>query len=319
MKKYRRLSHNEREEITVLINRGKSIRQVACWLGRSHTSLSRELRRNEGRKKYRPWKAHEQALENRRTSHRRPLKIGLNSGLQRRIENELKTGWSPEIIAALLRGEKGSTLVCTETIYQWIYKQSRSSIKHLVRHHSRRRPRHARPWPNRLIPQRVSIQERPLNVNLRQVPGHWEADLIVGPGTAALQVLVERQTRYVRIQKIPNRTAQAAYDALCFLFSSVHPSLRGSVTYDNGLENLLHADINQRFGLRSFFCEPYHAWEKGSVENTNGLIRRFLPKGTDLATIPPRRIQFIEDWLNNRPRKCLNFNSSADVLRQLVR
>ena len=318
MKKYRRLSRNERDEITALINRGHSIRKVAFLLGRSHTSLSRELKRNDGLKGYRPWKAHQRALKQRQTTHRRPLKVSLDAKLRRRIRTQLKAGWSPEIIAGQLRTEKGRTVVCTETIYKWLYQQSRSSIKHLVRHHSRRRPRYARPWPRRQIPQRIPLSQRPLAINLRQVPGHWEADLIVGPGTAALQVIVERQTRYVRLRRIPNRTAQAAYEALSLLFDSMDPSLRGSVTYDNGSENILHVELNQRFGMKSFFCEPYRSWEKATVENTNGLVRRFLPKGTDLATIPPRRIQFIEDWLNSRPRKCLNFTTPADALRRVV-
>lgn len=313
MKRYRRLSRNERDEIAVLVNRGHSLRRVAFYLGRSHSSLVRELQRNRGRKRYRPADAQIAARKKQKVSHRRPKRLLKDPELQSRVIRELKEGWSPEIIAGRLRREFGSTVVSYEAIYRWIYADARELIPSLVRSHSHRRPRWLRTWPRRWISQRVSIRQRPLEINLRQVPGHWEADLLCGPGPAALQILVERQTRFVRLRPMSEKTAQACFQALSSLLASIHPQLRQSITYDNGPENHLHTQLNQRWGMRSFFCDPYHAWEKGTVENTNGLIRRFLPKKTNLATIPSVTIARIEAWLNNRPRKCLNFQTPAEA------
>ena len=140
-------------------------------------------------------------------------------------------------------------------------------------------------------------------------------DLVVGPGEAGLQVLVERQTRYSRLRKIPRKTAGDSRAALTRLMESLPPALRRSVTYDNGPENAEHRVLNEDLGLCSYFCEPYHSWEKGTVENTNGLIRRFIPKGTPLASLPDGWIVQIEDWLNDRPRKVLNFRTPREVFK----
>ena len=313
MKTYRHLSRNERDEIAVLVNRGHSLRRVAFYLGRSHSSLVRELKRNKGQKHYRPADAHLAARKRQKNSHRRPKRLLTDAALRARVTHELTEGWSPEIIAGRLRREFSTNVLSHEAIYRWIYADAKPLIKSLVRSHPHRRPRWSRPWPSRLIPRGVSVHERPLEVNLRQVPGHWEADHLCGPNRVSLQVLVERQTRFALLRRVPNKTPQATFDALSVLFSSVHVSLRHSVTYDNGFENALYAELNQLFNLRSYFCAPYHSWEKGTVENTNGLIRRFLPKSTNLDTIPARTFERIQHWLNNRPRKCLNFQTPAEA------
>jgi len=318
MKKYRHLSRNERDEIAVLLARKWPIRKIAFLMSRSHGTISRELKRNKGKQGYGPIQAHLTAHGRQHKAHRPPPKLTLDLQLRKRVTRELKQGWSPEIIAGRLKREKGHPIIGHEAIYRWIYSEARSLIPCLLRSHRRRRSHGSRPLAKRLIPQRVSIHQRPETINLRQEPGHWETDLVIGSGRSALQVLVERKTRFVRIHLNPNKTAQASYDALSFLFFAIHPSLRQSITYDNGLENLLHVEINNRFGLRSFFCEPYHSWEKGTVENTNGLIRRFLPKKTNFDTLSLVTIQRIESWLNTRPRKCLNFQTSAEALRSLV-
>ena len=295
---------------------GKSLRQVGFYLGRSPSSLSRELRRNVKKGRYRPHLAHQTALRRRHETFRKKSILQSNLELRKKVVSGLREGWSPEIIAGFLKKEAaGKTVVNVETIYRWIYSYDKSLIKHLVRSHPKRRPRWARPWPNRLIPERVSITNRPMEINLRQGAGHWEADLVCGGGRPALQVVVERKTRYVRLLKIPNKTSQASYEALVNLLSIYKPSLRQSITYDNGFENCLHREVNARLGSRSYFCEPYHSWEKGTVENTNGLIRRFLPKKTKFGTVSPLQIKKVEDWLNNRPRKCLGFQTPAEALR----
>lgn len=318
MKRYRRLSRNERDEIAVLLARKWPMRKIAFLMGRSHTTLSRELKRNKGEKGYGPIEAQLSAYRRQHKTHRPPPKLTVNASLRKRITRELKKGWSPEIISGQLKRETGMCVVGHEAIYRWVYSDARKLIPSLVRSHRRRQHRHARPWPKRSIPQRISIAQRPMEINLRQVPGHWETDLVWGAGRCALQVSVERKTRFVRLRLLPNKTAQASYEALADILSSLPATLRQSFTYDNGSENFLHVEINQRFHMRSFFCQPYHAWEKGSVENTNGLIRRFLPKRSNFNRISPARIQRIEDWLNNRPRKCLNFNTSARAFQSLL-
>lgn len=318
MKKYRHLSRNDRDEIAVLLARKWPIRKIAFLMGRSHATISREIKRNRGKKGYGPIQAHLLAHHRQHKAHRPTPKLARDFRLQKRVIREIKLGWSPEIIAGRLKQQKGRSIVGHEAIYRWIYSEARFLIPSLVRSHSRRRPRGHKPAKKRLIPQRVSITRRPEVINLRREPGHWETDLVIGSGRSALQVLVERQTRFVRLHLNPNKTAQASYDALALLLSSFPSVLRQSITYDNGLENLLHVELNQRFQIRSFFCEPYHSWEKATVENTNGLIRRFLPKRTNFDKVSPAKIQRIESWLNNRPRKCLNFQTAAEALQDLV-
>lgn len=313
MKKYRRLSRNEREELAVFLNRGHSLRKIAFYLGRSHSSLVREIHRNYGPLKYRPVDAHMASSRRQQSAHKRPKQLRLNAQLRSRVTRELKLGWSPEIISGRLRLESKSILLSHEAIYRWIYSDAKKLIPFLVRSHPRRQQRWRQPWPKRIISQRVSIKNRPEEVNLRQVLGHWETDLICGTGTSALQVLVERKTRFVQLRKLQNKTPQHSYETLFSIFTRIRPELRKSITYDNGIENQLHYHLNDVFHMKSYFCEPYHSWEKGTVENTNGIIRRFLKKGTNLSTIPQIRIQKIQDWLNQRPRKCLNYLTPAEA------
>jgi IS30 family transposase len=315
MKSYRRLSRNERDEIAVMMNRGHSLRQVAFWLGRSHSSLSRELVRNKGSHRYRPADAHHSARLRQRNNHRRPLKLQNHPRLRRLVIRWLKKGWSPEIIAGRLKHHAGFPLVSYSSIYRWVRAEAQDLSRHLLRARLVPRPRGSGSWKKRSIPYRVSIHERPEIVNSRQEPGHWEVDLLCGPSRAAVQVFVERHTRFVRLTLLSNKTAQASYDALYSILSGVDVPLRSSITYDNGGENRLHAYINATFSTRSYFCDPSHAWEKGTVENTNGLIRRFLPNSTDLSTISPLKIERIQNWLNNRPRKCLNYLTPAEAFR----
>ncbi len=167
-----------------------------------------------------------------------------------------------------------------------------------------------------MISHRVFIGERPEEANKRQTVGHWETDTVWGKGSSALQVLIERKSRFIQIRKIRNKTAQASYEALSDIFSGIDERHRKTITYDNGPENALHSHLNERFKMQSYFCLPYHSWEKGSVENANGLIRRFLPKKTDLDTIPTKTLSRLQHWLNTRPRRCLNFKTPTEAYCQ---
>jgi len=312
---YTHLSHEDRETLTLFLNRGRSLRAIAKFLGRSHGSLSREIRRNRTPVDYRPFSAHQKAKARFSESHRRPRLP--DPELRRKVEALLRLGWSPEIIAGFMKQETGRPVISHETVYQWVYAEARHLISSLVRGHKRRRHRAKIPWEKVFIPQRISVDKRPPAANSRREPGHWEADLIIGKGRSALQVAVERTSRSARLRRLQNKSATQSSQALKSILSGVPKNLRKSVTYDNGSENVLHLTLRDAFGTRSYFCAPYHSWEKGTIENTNGLVRRFLPKGTNFDIVPDSYIQGIEDWLNARPRKCLGFKSSAKVLETL--
>jgi IS30 family transposase len=310
---YTHMTEKERDHLAVYRSRGLSLRTIAARLSRSIGTLSRELKRNRGHTGYFAQHAQSQSQTRLRTRHKR---MRLKSHvLRHEVEQMLVKGWSPELIAGRIRTHrKDLDSIGYEAIYQWIYSERPDLIGSLVRSHPKRWLRRYRPYRRYAgIPGRVSILERPEAANTRSEAGHWETDLIVGPGLPALQVLVERQSRYSKLRGIPNKTAPASRAALTGLLTTVPEHLRRSITYDNGSENFEHTVLNDDFAMTSYFCQPYHSWEKGTVENTNGLIRRFVPKRTRIDSIAPERFQQIEDWLNDRPRKCLKFQTSREA------
>ncbi len=311
MKKYKHLTLYERERIAVWKSRGLSFREIATKLGRHPSSLCREVNRNS-RPGYWANKAHERAQKREQCSHkRRRLK---DQAIRLEVERMLSKGWSPELAAGRLRQEHPNwPTVSHESIYQWVYAERPDLVGYLLRAHPKRRKRWKTSRRKTRIPDRISIQNRPASVNQRREPGHWEADLVVGPGSGALQVTVERVSRLTRIAKIPNKSAPASRQALHTLLRPMPSHLRRSITYDNGLENVEHNVLNKDLGMRSWFCEPYHSWEKGQVENTNGLIRRFVPKRTRLDDVSEDKIKEVESWLNDRPRKVLEFRTPNEV------
>jgi IS30 family transposase len=319
---YHHLNHDERDQIAVLRNQGQTLRQIAVQLGRSTGTLSRELKRNKhkpkwGARVYYPHKAQMKASHRLSGSHRRPrLK---SAQVHQQVAQLLEIGWSPELIAGRLRRSCPELpTLSPETIYQWIYAHRPDLVVYLTRAHPRRRRRWSALKHRVRIPGRISVNERPQAIQTRQEPGHWETDLIVGPGSSALQVSVERQTRYTRLSLLPQRTASASRASLTWMLQSIPVGLRRSMTYDNGAENYEHLVLNEDFDMNSYFCEPYHSWEKGTVENTNGLIRRFIPKQTRLSSLNQAWIVHIENWLNDRPRKILNYQTPREAFQALV-
>ena len=314
---YNHMTEKERDKLAVYRSRGLSLRDIGGRLNRSIATLSRELKRNRGRGGYFAQHAQDQSQTRLRTGHKR---MRLKSRvLRHEVEAMLVKGWSPELIAGrITEHRKDLDSIGYEAIYQWIYSERPDLIGCLVRSHPKRWPRRSRPYRRYAgIPGRVPLLERPEPANTRAEAGHWETDLIVGPGQPALQVLVERQSRYSKLRGIPNKTAPASRAALTGLLTTIPDHLRRSITYDNGSENFEHQVLNDDFAMTSYFCQPYHSWEKGTVENTNGLIRRFVPKRTKLDSITPQRFQQIEDWLNDRPRKCLKFQTSREAFNAL--
>lgn len=317
MKTYTHLTQNERDLIAVYRSRGLRWREIGRRLGRDHSALVREWGRNKSRRgpqEYLPHKAQQRAEHRRKNNHKRPR---LKSRVLRfEVEQHLIKGWSPELISGRFKRERPELPpVSTEAIYQWIYEEAPYLIGHLVRSHPQRRLRPRRRKGKKVtIPNRVPIQKRPPHVQERQQPGHWESDLIVGRGgKTALQTTVERVSRFTRIVKVANKSARHNREALVRVLKPLPPILRRSITYDNGTENAEHQLVNQEIGTSSYFCEPYHSWEKGTVENRNGVIRRPFPKKTNFDTITDEDIQKVEDEINNRPMKCLNFKTPLEV------
>lgn len=317
-KPYKHLNLHERELLSILRGQGRSLRDIAQRLKRSPATVSRELKRNAPevyKGYYLPHRAHERSRSRNRLSraHAR-LKDPRVWTLVRR---KLKRGWSPEIIAGWLKGRHPELFTSHETIYQWIYHHERRWIPTLVRAHRRRLPRgHSHHHRKLHVPERVSIKERPKSVLLRRRMGHWEADTMTSrKSLEALQVAVERKSRYSRLAKLPRKVSRHMSAALNRRLSHYPKEFRRSITYDNGPENHEHMRTNRVLGTRSYFCEPYHSYEKGTVENTIGLVRRFFPKKTDFATISKSELKAVENWLNHRPRKCLGFKTPADVFK----
>lgn len=307
MKNYNQLSEEERNIIFIMLNRGKSIRDIGRELSRNPGTISREVKKNHGRKMYRANRSHVRALSKQQNSHKR---VRLKShALRIEVEKMLMNRWSPEIIANRLCKKTNLPKISPEAIYQWIYYDAQYLIDCLVRAHPNRWPKGKSKKLRFIIKDRVHIAQRPIEANNRSQFGHWEADLIVGKGRSALQVAVDRKSRFTKLAKIPDKSAAASSAAIK---RNLYDKARKSITYDNGSENASHVEVDVYLGTQSFFCEPFHSWEKGTVENTNGLIRRFLPKKTNFDTINDSIIQQVESWLNNRPRKCLDYLTPAE-------
>lgn len=220
----------------------------------------------------------------------------------------LSIGWSPELISGRLKKRKDLPVISHESIYQWVYADKPHLIGNLVRSHQTRWPKgkskHSR---KHFILDKVPLTQRSEAANKRTQIGHWETDLVIGKGRCALKVAVERKHRLTKLKKVIDKTAPSSNTALLAMLGPLPDHAKRSITYDNASENTDLSALNLLLGTSSFFCAPYHSWEKGTVENTNGLIRRFLPKGTNFDTMSDEAIQKVESWLNDRPRKCLDF------------
>lgn len=322
--KYKQLSSEERDQIAIFRAQGYSQNNIAQMIGRNKSTVSRELKRNSAPiyEVYLPHKAHQRAQDRKHSAGQRErLK---NPLIREYATNQIKQGWSPEQIAGRLSLENPALSISHEAIYQYIYdikirKESDLTV-YLARSNKIRKTRgHSRKHRKSHIPERVSLDKRPKYVQKRIQPGHWEADTAVSrQSKAALAISVERTSRLIQLGKLTQKTSDQFSQTLTKLLEIYPRHMRRTITYDNGSENVDHLIINQKLGTDSYFCNPYHSWEKGSVENTIGLVRRFLPKKTDFATINPDILNYIQYSLNNRPRKCLNFKTPLEVFNKCV-
>jgi len=314
---YNQLQNNERDELASLLAQGLSYRTIGQQLGRSHTSISREVKRNSSNGNYRAMAAAKAARE--RSSTANTYERLRAFGLRDYVCQQLKEGLSPEQIVGSMALNRSDLSVSHEAIYQWVYADAPELVHFLRRKRKYRYKKgFSRKRKKQMIPSRVSISERPEAANRREEPGHWETDLIVSSASqASLNVTLERISRKVFITKVPNKKSEESFKAIRSRLRRFPDHMLRTITYDNGPENMQHMRLNLALGTQSYFCAPYHSWEKGAVENANGLIREYVPKGTDIAQLTKNKIAIIEKKLNNRPRKCLGFQTPNDVFNQL--
>ena len=319
----------EREEISRGIARGASAREIARGLGRSHTTIAREIGRCGGRRRYR---AHAAERESRRRARRpRPTKLELCAELRRLVSERLCEDHSPQQIAGWLKLEypdNEAMRVSHETIYRALYVQARGTLKKDLTKHLRtgRRRRYARSHSSKHRGQgkltgMVMISERPAEVEDRAVPGHWEGDLLMGnrQSPAAIATLVERQTRYCQLVALPEGTeAERVADALAKSITTLPAQLRRSLTWDQGHEMAEHRRFSVESGVEVYFCDPRSPWQRGSNENTNGLLRQYFPRRMSLAGITQERLDEVARKLNGRPRQTLGFRTPAEKLAELI-
>ena len=322
----RQLSLVEREEISRGVAAGESLRGIGRRLGRAPSTLSREVARNGGRHRYRAHRADRAAWQ--RARRPQGCKLASNHTLRAVVEELLVERWSPQQIAGWLERtypDDEEMRVSHETIYLTLFIQARGGLKHQLTQHLRtrranRRPKGARPPSGKgQIVDPVMISERPAAVEDRAVPGHWEGDLIVGKGgRSAVATLVERTTRTGILIRIENKTARHVADRIADHVVTLPDQLAKTLTWDQGKELADHAEFTIATGIPVYFCDPHSPWQRGSNENWNGLVRQFLPKGTDLSGHTQDELDEIARLINTRPRKTLDWDTPAERYNQLV-
>jgi transposase, IS30 family len=320
-----RLSFEERERISRGIAAGESGRAIARALGRSPSTVCREIGAGGGRRRYRAVRAEEGAQ--RRACRPKATKLGSCPRLVLEVERGLRRGWSPEQISARLRQDfpdDPGMRISHETIYLSLYVQSRGELRRQLTAQLRTgrttRKSRGRVDQRGRIAEMVNISERPAEVEDRAVPGHWEGDLILGAcGRSAVATLVERHTRFVMLAYLGNeRTTERVIEALKDRIGLLPEHLVRSLTWDQGRELSAHKQFTVDTGVQVFFCDPHSPWQRGSNENTNGLLRQYLPKGTDLAVHDQAALDHIAALLNGRPRKTLGWMNPAEKLAELI-
>ena len=322
----RHLSMNQREDIRAGVERGDTGEAIAATVGVHPSTVSRELARHGGRDRYVAWAAHRQAALNAR----RPkiTKLEQTPELAAVVTDKLEDGWSPQQISGWLHRtyEAQPTMwVSHEAIYQSIYVQGRGALRAelhtCLRSGRARRLPNSRPRPGSRtsISGMVNISERPAEVEDRAVPGHWEGDLIIGKNNKSqIATLVERTTRFVMLCKVDDKRAETVRDAVAAKINTLPAALARTLTWDQGTEMAGHKELADRTSLDVYFCDPHSPWQRGTNENTNGLLRQYFPKGTDLSVHDQAHLDSIADLLNGRPRQTLGFANPAEKLSELL-
>ena len=322
----RALTLSEREEISRGLVAGCSIRALATQLRRAPSTVSREVKRNGGRECYRANQADQATWA--RALRPKPCKLAENPGLAHIVANKLHSLWSPEQIAGWLKRtnpDNASHQVSHETIYRTLYIQTRGALKkellaYLRRTRAMRRSRHhtQKTGDHGRIVDAVSISERPATADDRAVPGHWEGDLLCGSKNSQIATLVERQSRYLMLVKLSGKDTGTVTNALIKNARKLPQELYKSLTWDRGKEMAGHKRFTLATDIQVYFCDPHHPWQRGTNENTNGLLRQYFPKGIDLSPYSQAKLSAIARKLNERPRKTLNYETPAQRFYQTV-
>ena len=322
----RALSLAEREEISRGVAAGQSLRWIATSLGRAPSTVSREINRNGGQRRYRANKADQSAWD--RAHRTKTCKLAENPALAVIVAEKLQLEWSPDQIAGWLKStypDDEHYQVSHETIYKTLFIQARGALKKELiqylrkpramrrsRHHTQKTKDHGR------ISNTVSIRERPAEVEDRAVPGHWEGDLISGSNNSQIATLVERHTRYVMLVRVPSKDTKTVINALIKQAHKLPRELYKSLTWDRGKEMADHRRFSLATDIKVYFCDPQHPWQRGSNEQINGLLRQYFPKGMDLSGIHQNRLNAVARQLNERPRETLEFETPAERFEQCV-
>ncbi len=320
------LSIYEREEISRGVVAGHSIRLIAAELSRAPSTISRELHRNGGRRRYRASKADKATWQ--RAKRPKICKLAENHALARAVAAKLQLEWAPEQIAGWLKRsypDNEAFQVSHETIYKSLFIQARGALKKELLRHLRktrvmRRSRHKTLKGEGLgqITNTVSIRERPAEAEDRAVPGHWEGDLLCGSNNSQIATLVERHTRYVMLVRLKSKDTETVINALIKQAHKLPRELYKSLTWDRGSEMADHTRFSLATDINVYFCDPQHPWQRGSNENTNGLLRQYFPKGMDLSNVHQNRLNAVARRLNERPRKTLRYYSPAEIFNECV-
>lgn len=323
-----RLTFYEREQIESLLRQKLGVTAISRWLSRNHSDISREIHRNSS-----PWFPYSAAIAQRATERRQRLrtrrKLDKYPTLRRYVEDELRDHQSPDGIAGRLKRSPPSHLkglrVSHETIYAYIHQHEAvtdyDGVKwytFLFRRQPQRQKQGGRKIRSNLIPERVSIHDRPAAITARKAYGHWESDTLCGKGRLAVSVQSERKSKLVRLNKLINHSAHETEEALRASIDSLPYWLWQTITFDNGGEGACHTTIRDDYQLDTFFCDPYASWQKGGVEQTNGLVRRYLPKKTDFTSLTDFDLFLIQERLNNKYRKSLNYQTPNEIIGELI-
>jgi IS30 family transposase len=316
----------EREEISRAVVTGQSIRSIARSIGRAPSTVSREIKRNGGEDSYRATQADQSAWD--RARRPKPCKLAENRRLSNIVASKLQLQWSPEQIAGWLKQTYAGDeeyQVSHETIYRTLYIQARGALKkellaHLRRTRAMRRSRHHTQKTDNhgRIVDAISISERPATAEDRAIPGHWEGDFLFGSHNSQIATLVERQTRYVMLVKVGGKDTETVVNALIKNARKLPQELYKSLTWDRGKEMADHKRFTLATQIQVYFCNPQNPWQRGSNENTNGLLRQYLPKGLDLSTYSQAKLNELARRLNERPRKTLDYETPAQRFHQSV-
>lgn len=316
------LTFYERQQIESCLKSGFKIKLISIFVGRDHSVISREISRNSG--DYFPYDARvAQEAASRRSKKTNKRKMDKNPALRKYVCKSLKEGWSPEQIAGRTREhhppELHGATISYEQIYEYVYNDGRDEndmplYQYLRKKKVQRQKRNSRKQRKVTILERRSIHERAEEINIRATYGHFESDTMICKNKKGLSVQYERKSQLVKIEKLANLRAETTEQAIVKNIESLPMNLRQSMTFDNGPENAKHMNIRDNLELETYFCDPYKSWQKGGVENMNGLLREYLPKKINLDEVDEKTVYNIQERLNNRPRKSLKYFTPNEII-----